>query len=435
MLQQIRDYIRQHQSTLNKKIMNSIKLFLACLSISVVCCVRDMPACTSFIVSGKATPDGRPLLFKNRDTNDLSNVYAYFKGGKYDFIGVVNVNPKSKGVWFGHNASGFAIMNTAAYNLNASNISEQNDKTPKGRDGIIMKLALEQCASLEDFENLLDTLSKPLGVNSNYGVIDAYGGCAYYETGNESYVKFDVNDERVAPYGYLVRTNHGFSGDRNMDKGLSRFNAISELCLKLYTIQGFTVQNIISRVPRYLSHGLTGLNLNDFLPHDLNDERLMPFRDFIPRYNTASSVLIQGVRKGESPLLTVSWTIIGSPLTTVAVPVCLTPSREIPALLSRNESGSSLLCEWGLSLKKQLFPISRGEGADYIDLSKLINRQETGILQKVSGIEKDVLNEGLKEIEKARDAGTFDKSINKYYTWVDSYLTEAYQTEFPEIFN
>ena len=30
-------------------------------------------ACTSAVVSGKATPDGRPLLWKHRDTDFLKN--------------------------------------------------------------------------------------------------------------------------------------------------------------------------------------------------------------------------------------------------------------------------------------------------------------------------------------------------------------------------
>ena len=37
-------------------------------------------ACTSAVVSGKVTPDGRPLLWKNRDTDYLRNHVAYIKG-------------------------------------------------------------------------------------------------------------------------------------------------------------------------------------------------------------------------------------------------------------------------------------------------------------------------------------------------------------------
>ena len=48
-------------------------------------------ACTTAVVSGKATADGRPLLWKNRDADDLHNqaVYrddGYFDAGDFDAI-------------------------------------------------------------------------------------------------------------------------------------------------------------------------------------------------------------------------------------------------------------------------------------------------------------------------------------------------------------
>ena len=153
-------------------------------------------ACTSFIISGKATSDGRPILFKNRDTGTLSNITVLKQGEKYRYAGIANAkDTTAKEIWAGHNETGFAIMNTAAYNLN-----EKDEKLEL--EGVLMRRALEVCATLEDFEHLLDTLPRPLCVDANFGVIDAHGGCAYYETGNQGYVKFDANDPAVAPEGY-----------------------------------------------------------------------------------------------------------------------------------------------------------------------------------------------------------------------------------------
>ena len=64
--------------------------------------------------------------------------------------------------------------------------------------------------------------------NSNFAVLDAQGGVAYYETGNNGYVKFDANDPIQAPYGFIVRTNHGMSGDRSLDQGIERYLAIQD---------------------------------------------------------------------------------------------------------------------------------------------------------------------------------------------------------------
>ena len=76
-------------------------------------------ACTSAVVSGKVTPDGRPLLWKNRDTDYLRNHVAYIKGEKYNFIADVNSAnfPALKEAWMGTNSVGFALMNTQPYNL------------------------------------------------------------------------------------------------------------------------------------------------------------------------------------------------------------------------------------------------------------------------------------------------------------------------------
>lgn len=66
-------------------------------------------ACTSAVVSGKVTPDGRPLLWKHRDTSFLRNHIAYVQGEKYAFIANANSDtfPAEREAWMGTNESGF----------------------------------------------------------------------------------------------------------------------------------------------------------------------------------------------------------------------------------------------------------------------------------------------------------------------------------------
>ena len=169
------------------------RLLALFLMAAVMTEVQPVLACTSVIVSGRVTKDGRPLIFKNRDTSTLHNMTIVVQGRVYRYIGLVNAEDTAPvNVWGGHNEAGFGIINTAAYNLNG-------DGGDTDGDGILIRKALELCATLEDFERLLDTVKKPREVNSNFAVLDAKGGCAYYETGNYEYVKFDVNDPNVAP--------------------------------------------------------------------------------------------------------------------------------------------------------------------------------------------------------------------------------------------
>lgn len=389
-------------------------------------CAVGTWACTSFMVSGKVTPDGRPLMFKNRDTENQDNLMVLIKGERYRFLGIVSATDmEAEEVWGGHNEKGFGIMNTAAYNLNG-------DEEDMDKEGVIMRRALELCASLKDFEQLLDTLSRPMGSNANFGVIDAEGGCAYYEVGNERYVKYDVNDPSVAPYGYLCRTNHAMSGERRLDSGIERYLAISDIMLKVRFSDDFGYRRLLTQIPRHLTHGLTGLNLYDFMPQDEHTTTYFPFRDFIPRYTSASVLMVQGVKKGEDPALTVSWTIMGAPLACVAVPICITPSGKIPSVVTRvGKPESAPLVAWAFKLKKRFFPLDRGNGHDYINIAPLINKAGTGVLQRILPIEQTVLNKGEAVIENARNHGKWNaREMDDYYTWIDQYLTEQYNAFF-----
>ena len=392
----------------------------------VIFSFEPLQACTTAIVSGKYTADGRPLLFKQRDTPQLENKLVAFQDGKYPYLGLVNTKDTlGKEVFGGFNKAGFAIMNSASYNLNP-NDSGKDD----GADGLIMKLALQKCATLADFEHLLDSLPKPLNVSSNFGVIDAIGGAAYYETGNYNYKKYDANDPDIAPLGYLVRTNFSYSGDRKQDKGLSRYQAAQDLLYQASLTNSISVDFFIN-VSRSLKHGITHTNLYDDIPASGSEAAFSAFRDYIPRYVTASSIVVQGITKNESPSLTTMWTTLGSPLTTVAVPVWITSGLKLPEILVADKQGKAKLNDWSLQLKKQLFPIERGEGADYINLSALLTKDQKGILQKILPIEKQVQSQVSVYQHKWRTAGTIDeKEILLFYNWVDKFISQSYHDTF-----
>ncbi|MCD6346748.1 MAG: hypothetical protein J7L96_04935, partial [Bacteroidales bacterium] len=170
----------------------SIFMLFLLLAISL----SDNQACTTAVVSGKYTPDGRPLLWKHRDTGVLSNKIMQFNDGKYPYTGLVNsLDINGSSIWGGYNSAGFAIMNSASYNLNNDTIKQS------GLEGRLMKRALRECATIDDFEKLLSELPKPVRLEANFGVIDANGGAAYFELGNFTYAKIDANDPKIAPYG------------------------------------------------------------------------------------------------------------------------------------------------------------------------------------------------------------------------------------------
>ena len=225
-----------------KKLIIALIIFLS-ISFSI-------NPCTTAVVSGKATDDGRPLLLKNRDADALQNRLVYFFDGKYKFIGLVNSEDKeNKEVWCGFNSTGFGIMNSASYNLKMNDTTKISDL-----EGKIMKMALERCATLEDFEKMLNDLPKPFGVEANFGVIDANGGAAYYEVDNFKFIKYDANDPAVAPNGYLIRTNYSFAGEENKGYGYIRYETAKGL-FQQHTKDGkISFEFLINDVPRCLVH-------------------------------------------------------------------------------------------------------------------------------------------------------------------------------------
>jgi len=396
------------------------------LGLILTCMVfGEIPACTTAVISGKYTVDGRPLLFKQRDTDELHNKLEFFTGGKYNFVGLVNSNDTTKAIWGGHNSAGFAIINSASYNLNVPDTCSKRDN-----EGVVMKLALQQCATLKDFEHLLETMPKPLGVNANFGVIDAQGGAAYYETGNFRYTKFDANDPSVAPMGYIIRTNFSFSGERSLDKGVSRFMAAQELFSQAALTHSLSYDFILHKVSRSLTHGLTKINLYDNTPQNSDNSIFVTFRDFIPRYITSASVLIHGVKGNEPTALTTMWTILGSPLSSVAIPVWITAGNRLPSILMADKTGNAKLCEWALSLKKQLFPIDRGEGHDYLNLAALITKDQKGILQKLAPVEAQIQLKAEECLKSWREGGINTQEMSDFYDWVNKYVSEYYAQTF-----
>ncbi len=386
--------------------------------------VQPLLACTSVIVSGRVTKDGRPMIFKHRDSGKVHNMMLVVQGKKYHYLGLVNAGDTlPKDVWGGYNEAGFGIVNTAAYNLNGNGGDTDGD-------GILIRKALELCATLEDFERLMDTVKKPRDVNSNFAVLDAKGGCAYYETGNYKYVKFDVNDPAVAPDGYLMRTNFGTTGNHKLDQGVERYQAITAFMAEACKEGHLEHDYLITHISRYLKHGVTQLDMYDMMPETETDTCYVSFHDYIARYSTASVVLVQGVRPDESPLNTISWTIMGWPLTTIAMPLALLPSGKLPTLVSNDGTGHSRLCEMGLQLKSRVFTLKKGNNtAFYGNLAPLINKKGTGILQQLLLVEEDVMSHGEEAVDALRKAKD-PKTMEVYYDWVDGFITEQYKSKF-----
>lgn len=296
--------------------------------------------CTSVIISGGVRADGRPVMLKHRDTGELNNRMEWFQGPGYSFIGLVNSPSRGGEVWSGVNSAGFCIMNTATYDL-------KDDDVPASemdREGIVMYKALGCCHDLQDFENMLDTLPKPLGVEANFGIIDALGEAAYYEVDNHSWKRFDVADQ---PEGYMVVTNFTRSGRKEDRKGVDRFQKAS----------------------RIMDSADVSVIDHHFLFNEISRSGKPIMRDI-----TSSSVVFEGVPQGEDPSKTVMWTLLGSPTSTVYVPLKVFGCGHIPYYMKSSQgSGNAAMCDTALALKEAL-GFEYGCESDCREVEKYVDR-------------------------------------------------------------
>lgn len=380
-------------------------------------------ACTTAILSRKCTSDQRPLLWKHRDSDCLNNKFLYFTDGEYDYIGLVNSTDSSTAeVWAGFNRTGFAIMNSASYNLNLQDTTRLKDQ-----EGLIMKKALQSCATLSDFEKLLTTLPKPLGVEANFGVIDAFGGAAYYETNQQYFIKFDVNDPRQAPFGYLIRTNYSVTGETDKGYGYIRYTTTEELFDQTRAEHPIDLRVILQEGSRSLKHSLTGINLNTPQKYSAVQPQYVCFRDYIPRHSSSATIVVQGIRAGEVPELTTMWTILGFQLCSVAIPTWISATDQLPTILTASSGQNAPLCNWALHLKDQCFSIKRGSGDSYLNIAALMNRENLGIMQRLAPLENKILENGSHCLARWRESGIKTEEVIEFYNWVDSTVTLEFQ--------
>lgn len=148
------------------------------LMLAALVTVPPASACTSAIVGASRNPSGRPILWKHRDTSTIDNKVEYVapKDGHFGYTALFNAaDSKLREAWMGMNDAGFAVMNTASYNI-------KDDKVPAkkmDKEGILMTRALQTCRTVDDFARLLDSYPRPMGVEANFGVIDATGNGAF----------------------------------------------------------------------------------------------------------------------------------------------------------------------------------------------------------------------------------------------------------------
>lgn len=359
--------------------------------------------CSMLVASAAATASRAPLLWKNRDTDQLSNKVVFVKDQPYSFLALVNADDTSaRMAWAGLNAAGFAIAHSVAYNLPQES-GEQADL-----EGIIMADALRTCATVADFERYVArALGPDLGSRANFVVIDAQGGASIFEVHNHGYRRFDAND---APEKYLASTNFARSGQANQGAGYLRFDREATL-LRGVPAGALTAEFILQVAARDLGHALLRHPERDDWKKLPSDQPYWIHANYtINRGSTASAVVIHGVRPGEDPRNTIMWVILGEPVTSVAIPLWVAAGPPPDPLWQGRDAP---LAQEALRIKDILRPLRSRERKEYLDLTRLDNSAGTGWLPRLLSVETDIFkqtDELLKKNPSAADLAEFERT-------------------------
>jgi hypothetical protein len=355
----------------------------------------DAEECTIAVMSGRATPDGRPVLWKNRDAAYLNNEVSYFTDGAYRYVALINAGDPGN-AWIGVNERGFAILNALSYNL--------PDNFQGGiTNGMLMKRALQTCASVGDFKKLMIQTNTTGRENpANLAVIDAVGGAEIYEAGNLSFTRFDVTNPQVAPMGFLVRTNFSLSVDTTTSDTW-RYNRCRRLIKDAVADSNAGVAFLLQKVAR-------DLRAVDLDPYPLPFEGAPPgwpsafgyvnTSNTINRRTTVAGGAIHGVAPGEDPLLSTFWAVLGQPVFSIPVPVWVAAGTT-PAELDGPYTAP--FCD--ASIERYQAAYDYMYSSSLLNTRDVVNETRLGFLTQCERIERWLLPEVRRNVETWRVNG------------------------------
>lgn len=367
-----------------RNILNVIYLTALSLFVCGFHVYSQTEECTIGVASGRATSDGRPLVWKSRDVTNQHNVVKSDNTQKYNCTYVTDHNyPHS--VRMGVNSKGFAIVSSTSTDLETN--------SGKITSGMFMFQALGNCSTVEEFEVLLnETNTSGRSTQSNYAVIDATGVACIYETGGNSYAKFNAEESES---GYIVRTNFAISGGGS--SGRNRYNRSSQLLKDFHKGDSLNYKSII----RYQMRDFSNSRSHPIkIPFENNWSADTPYGyintgSCICRTYTAATVTIHGILPNENPQLTTMWTLLGHPTTTAAIPYW--PIGSVPMVAAGTPK--SLLCSEANIIRSSLYDI---DNMNYLDSFKLDDGKGKGTFPYLFHIEDSIFDATDKFLAKLR---------------------------------
>jgi hypothetical protein len=378
----------------------------------------QLEECTIAVLTGKATADGRPILWKNRDAAHRENEVRYFDDRPYSYVALLNAGGTNHS-WIGINERGLGVLNSLAYNL--------SDSLPEGySNGLLMKEALRTCADVTEFEGLLRRSNQGGREHpANFAVIDAHGGARIFEDATHAFVVYDANDPSAAPNGFLARANFSISADTT-GVNTARYHRCRRLLAEAVFQGGAGVDFLLQQVGRDLV--TPGADPYPFpyggapagYPGAVG---YVDASETINRHWSVAGGAIMGVREGEDPRLSTFFSVVSHPAVTITLPVWVAAGHTPAAL---DGGGASPLCELAVTRARTLFDFP---GVPFLlDTRRLDDGAGTGYLVQVEAIEGWLIPRTLHWIQRWREGGVSPEEMARAESGMAADAFEQYRS-------
>ncbi len=384
-------------------------------------------SCTIGVASGSATQDGRPLLWKTRDWIEGADMrIRYSEVGTYAKVMV----SRTDRTWpvMGVNEKGFAVVFSLSDDLSTGNTGMTSMS--------FMTSALENCATVTDLEELLDSTNiTGRRTENNFAAIDSTGSAKIFEVGGSQYWSYDANDPEIAPDGYLVRTNFAPEHGTNSQVGIERYLRSNDLVGNYILGDSLNYKTLLRDHMRDFADP-DGVDLEIPFPDTSTFYPYVPLGGYvngltIANFLSHASSVIHGVLPDENPLLSTMWTIMGMPATSIAIPYW--PIGDLPDQVSGN--GLNEMAEAAQHIRTEIqheIPyVVDGVQYEYIDTYGLIDGEGGGIWPIIYPVEDEIFQSTEDLMAIMREGGVDSVAMSNHQissaaTGV-SVLEEAYE--------
>ena len=189
-------------------------------------------------------------------------------------------------------------------------------------------------------------------------------------------------------------------------------------------------RTVMQDFSRCFYHPVFGLDYREKHEKGAYETDFISSDDMITRHGSASTILIEGVKKGESPDMNTVWVQVGYPETSVSMPLWVRGGENIPNILQYDSAlENSPLNQYAMDWKNEAYPIGRSDGYHYLKMTTLVNPQKTGYLQRIERFEEGIFSLTNEKLAKWRKTTPQPSEIENYYDFLNKKVGDFYGIE------